>query len=108
MTKAQENKIEQIRKECVRQLFHGTPKDDYEFKTFEVKKLDYSNEVSLTVETGLKGDEGTMAQICGRHWFHIFIGPRGGIHYYKFRKNGKGGRVNITRLNLLQIVLDEK
>ena len=89
MTKQQEQKLNAIRNAVTRQWLYN---DDSEIKTWEVEENEFF--VSLRVEVGLKGDEGTMAAIFGRESALIFIGKKGGLSYptnakhnYKIKKN---------------------
>ena len=54
--------------------------------SYEIKEVSWSlisdKVMSLTVEVGLVGDEGTMASIFGRSRKHVFIGPRDGTSTY--------------------------
>jgi len=86
MTRQQEAALNRIKLKCQSTLFFS---ENYEFKKWEVK--DYQSFVSLVFETGMKGDEGTMAAIFARDRAHLFIGPRGGVTYpvHKALKNGK-------------------
>lgn len=38
--------------------------------------------ISISVETGLKGDEGTLAAIFARTRAQVFVGPRGGLRAF--------------------------
>ena len=53
-------------------------RDLYEVKTFEVV-CSFGGGVSVVVETGRIGDEGTAASILCRDYRHVRIGKRGGI-----------------------------
>lgn len=83
MTNTQKKTIERIKK-MAEQTFYV--KDKYEIKTVEIDENEYF--VSLYIETGLIGDEGTLASVFGRDGAHFFIGKRGGITYPTY-KNGK-------------------
>lgn len=74
MTKAQENSIGRVRRLVERDLLDG-----HEVKRWEIEDCTYF--VSLLVETGLKGDEGTYAEIFARNTAHLFIGKRGGVTF---------------------------
>lgn len=103
MTKSQERTIENIKSRYL-EAMHGHTADDYEIKVFETKEL-YRGKISLVVESGLKGDEGTMASVFCRNRIHIFIGVRGGITYY----NNKGTTKRPTRrTSLFSIYYDQK
>ena len=75
MTNAQLATIQRIKKDIPYFDFYGS--DNYEIKKFETKEFQYF--VSLTIETGLKDDEGTMAALLCRKHRHGFIGKRGGV-----------------------------
>jgi len=86
MTKAQENTIEKLRKEAEHCFFFDPEK--YEFKRFEISENEYF--VNLYFETGLIGDEGTMAALICRDRVQLFIGKRGGVRYpLHNKKTGK-------------------
>ena len=102
MTKAQERSIEMLRKKAMSELFFGGA-EKYEFKQFEVKE--YEGYLSLTIETGLKGDEGTMAEICARDYCFLFVGDRGGVTWYS-RKGTK--RYWCEHRSVLQAVIDQR
>ena len=103
MTKAQENAIERIKRLALNE--HGKYADEYEIKEWEVDENEYF--VSLVVETGLKGDEGTMAAIFGRDRAHLFIGKKGGITY-PVSKNGKHYTKRFKGYSILQAVVDQR
>jgi hypothetical protein len=52
---------------------------DFEIKKLSVTRFDNRRSVTVYVETGLAGDEGTMAAIFGRLERHVTIGSRGGV-----------------------------
>lgn len=87
MTKSQERAIARIKRMCEDTLFFGGP-DEYEFKRWDIDENEYF--VSLFFETGMKGDEGTLAVLC-RNRAHLFIYPRGRVMYpmHHTCKNGK-------------------
>lgn len=68
---------------------------DYEYKRFEVTEHPECHCVSLVTVVGLKGDEGTMAQIFARTHRHIWIGKRGGLKLLnaKHKSRAQGNRV---------------
>lgn len=66
-------------------------KGSYEIKEYEVTELECGL-VSVVLETGRKGDEGTLAELICRQRVHLFIGKRGGITYYD--KNVKSKRLS--------------
>lgn len=79
--------VERIKKYIAeRDLYRNDPR--YEIKEFEVTETDYGTVIVCSV-TGVKGDEGTMAEVFCRVKRHIFIGPRGGLKtsiYNKYKK----------------------
>lgn len=101
MTKLQKKALERI-KQLVEQDFYS---DEYEIKLWEVKECEYF--VSLVVEYGLKGDEGTMAKVFGRDRAHLFIGKRGGITY-PVTKNDKVYTKRFEGYSILQAVCDQR
>ena len=52
---------------------------DFEIKKLSVTRFNNRSRVTVYVETGLAGDEGTMASIFGRLDRHVTIGPRGAV-----------------------------
>lgn len=68
MTNTQKKTIERIKK-MAEQTFYA--KDKYEIKIVEIDENDYF--VSLYIETGLIGDEGTLASTIGRDDTHFLI-----------------------------------
>lgn len=77
MNKAQKKAIEWVRQEIekleiTRMSRYGS---EYEFKRFEITEQD--GYVFVISETGLVGDEGTMASIFARTKRHIMVGKRG-------------------------------
>lgn len=112
ITKQQAKAIESIKK--VAETMHGEKHaDKYEIKKFEIDECEYF--VSLTVEVGLKGDEGTMAEILCRDYAHLFIGKRGGITYPVCKKMKNGSYKHYTKCfggytayNLYQAVIDQR
>lgn len=81
MTKKQEKALELIEKEVPEFDFHKP--ENYEIKKWEVKELEYAETIMLCLETGLKGDEDTMARFS-RKYRCILIGPRGDIYAFKY------------------------
>ena len=106
MTKAQERAIRFLKIQAESTLFFGAP-DKHEFKKFEVTESDFGP-VFLTIETGLKGDEGTLAEVYARDWCHLVIGKKGGITWYR-TKNGKTvERFWCEHHSILQAVIDQR
>jgi hypothetical protein len=85
MTKSQERMVNRIRRDAETMHNNG----GYEIKQWEVKDNDWGT-VSIYLEIGLIGDEGTMAEYIGRDSLQIFIGPKGGtkIPCYTRKKDG--------------------
>jgi hypothetical protein len=55
--------------------------DIHEIKRLSITRFDGRPSVTLYVETGRIGDEGTLASIIARDTTHVAIGPRGGVKY---------------------------
>lgn len=70
---------------------HNMP-ESYEFKELEVKELNYGV-VCLYAVSGLKDDEGTMAELTCRITRQIFVGKNGGLRSYNNQKKGNKGAV---------------
>ena len=89
MTNTQKRIVENLTKEAKKKFLYN---DEYEVKEYRVdeNKLNEFGTVILYMQIGIKEDEGTWAMLC-RKTIHLFIGPRGAIHYYenKTLKNGK-------------------
>lgn len=85
MNAKQQQAIEDFKKEAFRRHCNGKP-DTHEFKCIEVKELE-GGIVSLIVEIGRKGDEGTAASLFARDRYHVFIWDRGGLR--ALTKTGK-------------------
>jgi len=101
MTKAQEKMVNKIKVMMEQEFFYD--KEKYEIKRFDVTETEYF--VSVCGEVGLKGDEGTLAQVFGRERFQLFIGKNGGITYY----NRKGTNKHLKRYEgLLTISLAQR
>lgn len=78
MTGRQTEAIEKIKNQIVAKKSNGYP-EECEFKTFDVKVLIPNRLISLVVEYGRKGDEGTYASLMCRDRRHFMIRKRGGI-----------------------------
>lgn len=101
MTKAQEKKLNKVKSMMEEEFMYD--KEKYEIKRFKVNDMEYF--VSVVGEVGLKGDEGTLAQVFGRERFHLFIGKKGGITYY----NKKGITKHLNKYEgLLTISIAQK
>ena len=62
--------------------------ESYEFKRFEVSAW-AGERVALAVESGRKGDAGTMASVFCRRSFFVVIGPRGGVEVHDSKRRHK-------------------
>lgn len=94
MTKQQEQKVNKIKQAAILEWARNK---DYEIKTWKVEDCEFS--VSVVVEVGLKGDEGTLAAILGRNRAHIFVGPKGGLSY----PTKKGKKKALRFINLWEV-----
>ena len=85
MTKYQERRIAQIEEIMMNLVGHP------ETKEIKEKKIeDLGHCISMVIEVGQIGDEGTMAAIFCRQRAHIFIGKKGGCSTYtNSRRDGK-------------------
>lgn len=94
MSKSQKGTIKALYHLAVsRDMFGDT--DRYEFKKLELSMLEDSKTIQFLCETGLIGDENTMASILARNTRQIFVGKKGGVSAYKFNeKNRKVRRLN--------------
>ena len=101
MTQLQEKAINRIRNLVESDMYS----DDQEIKIWEVTEHDYF--VSLVVEYGLKGDEGTLACLIARTRAHLFIGKRGGITYPVWSRGRQVCR-QFKGYSILQAALDQK
>ena len=99
MTKSQEKAIERIR-----QLVERDMTDKQEIKIWGINEGEYF--VSLVIEYGYIGDEGTLSAIFCRCHAHLFIGKRGGITYLIYR-NGKQVERRFKGYSILQAVCDQ-
>lgn len=68
--------------------------DQYEYKQWNIERI-HSKAISLIVEVGQKGDEGTMAEVFARDRRHIFIGPRGGMRLVNAKNKRKARGVAV-------------
>lgn len=96
MTKAQEIVIRKIEKELPRFDFYNS--ENYEIKKFEIEETDYGP-VWVSITTGRKNDEGTLACIlCRKHRF-FKVGKRGGIQNFQYDGKNKGSVTIFKLLN---------
>lgn len=94
MNKIQMNKIDRIKQAAILEWVRD---NDHEIKIWEVQDCEFF--VSVIVEVGLKGDEGTLASVFGRNRAHIFVGPKGGLSY----PTKKGKRKALKFINLWEV-----
>lgn len=101
MTRQQENALKKIRKLADGLMYS----DKWELKEWQVHENEYF--VSVVVEVGMKGDEGTLGQVFCRERAQLFIGKRGGIRYPCTNKRGKYVERHFKGYSLLQAVIDQ-
>ena len=75
MNTTQTNAIESIKKAMLEGVYLGT--SQVELKKCEIRES--SEFVSLVIEVGHVGDEGSMAEVLCRDCRQFFIGKRGGV-----------------------------
>lgn len=78
MTKAQERTLNAIKREIPRFDFYSS--DDYEIKEWKEWEPDCKGMFMVTFETGMKGDEGTLASVLCRKHRLFWVGTRGGVY----------------------------
>ena len=84
MTIQQERRIAQLEEIMMNLVGHPETK---EIKEKSIEGLGHC--ISMVIEVGEIGDEGTLAAVFGRQRAHIFIGPKGGCSTYtKSRRDG--------------------
>ena len=88
MTPKQQARIDQI-KQILLARRYGSTAASYEIKRFEIQERDDSDLVFLAVESGLIGDEGTMAALLARDYRLIMVGPAGGVELLNPKKKGR-------------------
>ena len=103
MTPSQKKAVERIRKLAERDLFHGGP-EKYEFKTWEVE--DCGSFVSVVLEVGMKGDEGTLAVLV-RDRAQLFVHRGGGITYPVYTKRNGSFTRQWDGVTILTPVIDQ-
>ncbi len=59
-----------------------------EIKEFKVEAQDYNDDVCVTLEVGMVGDEGTLAASLARDRWLFWVGPRGGMKSYIWTESG--------------------
>lgn len=91
MTKAQKCMITKLMDAIKNVDFYG---DKDEVKKFETEENELGG-VWVTVVTGMKNDEGTIAECLCRKYRHIYIGKNGGLtSYTNSKKNNKGAALH--------------
>jgi hypothetical protein len=105
MTNSQERAVQSFRRTVERELLLS---EDYEVKRFDIE--DCNSFVSVIFETGLKGDEHTLASVFGRERGHIFIGKKGGITYpISYQKDDKYvTKYKTYKHNIWAIICDQR
>ena len=94
MTKYQERRIAQIENIMMNLVGHPETK---EIKEKSIEDLGVGGIVSMVIEVGEIGDEGTLAAVFCRQRAHIFIGPKGGCYTYTTsRRDGSHIRYDDT------------
>ena len=78
LTKNQRRWVGYIRDQYLARKHGKANVDNYEFKTFE-GVMGAGGSVALRIESGLKTDANTAAEILCRYTYLVFIGPRGGL-----------------------------
>lgn len=63
-----------------------------EIKRLEIEETTYGA-LTVVIETGLIGDEGTMNEYVSRNYRHFFVGPKGGLSTYKSTKRSSCKKV---------------
>ena len=89
MTREQESVINAIEAYMLHRYVIGKRDDEkrYEIKYKQVDPIT-ENTISLVIETGLIGDEGTLAAILCRDRIHVFVGKKGGVRCYVTARSG--------------------
>ena len=78
----------------------------YEIKEYKVEETEYF--LSVVLEVGMIGDEGTMAQVFCRDRVHLFVGKRGGITYPVTNKRGQWVQRQLSKTTLYGAMYDQK
>ena len=83
MINATNNQIDKIDQILFEMLHHADFDDKCrrEIKQFEIREC--GKKLSVMVEVGMPGDEGTMASVLCRDRCHVFVGIRGGMRTYR-------------------------
>ena len=93
MTKYQERRVAQIEEIMMNLVGHPETK---EVKEKSVVELSDTGVVSMIIEVGAIGDEGTLAAVFCRQRAHIFIGPKGGCYTYSNSRKDKKQLITYT------------
>lgn len=104
MTNAQEKTLYRVLK-MANEFDYSRGKGEYEIKRYEVDDCEYF--ISVVIETGIIGDEGTLASVLCRDRVHLFIGKRGGITYPCY-KNGKHMIKRFSKTNIFGVLIDQR
>ena len=98
MNSKQERAVEKIRAAIIEKHARG---NEREFKQFEITELADGELISLVVEYGMVGDEGTYAEIMVREYWHFFIGIAGGVtlvsHSTNLNSHNSSGKNGLAR-----------
>ncbi len=96
MNQIQQQLVQKVKESILLKHYGETFKDNYEIKTFEVTETHFSSYrgkektlVFIIVETGMKGDEGTMAAVFARTRRHLLIKERGGVELLNAKVKSK-------------------
>ena len=93
MNSIQKRWIDRIRKGFIAKHHGEAHVEAYEFKRFEATTW-AGKGVALALETGRRGDEGTLAETYCRTAFLIVLGPRGAVQMHD---NSLGARGRIIK-----------
>lgn len=78
----------------------------YEIKQYDVKE--FPTFLSVVIEVGMTGDEGTLASVICRDRAHVFVGKRGGITYYPTTSKSKDMKARRMKGSLMSVVIDQR
>lgn len=103
LTPAQAGKLDALRARLPEFDFYGSP-DRYEIKKLEISQAEPDPELAalcasvgirvrhpdifVSIVTGMKDDDGTLAEIYCRKYRHLKIGPRGGMESSPITRTG--------------------